>query len=50
MEIDSIKLVDKSIHRVYHTKYIGLTLDAKLTWENHISELVKSLYKYFGIF
>ena len=32
------------------TKYLGLLLDTKLTWENRIQELNKKLVKYTGIF
>ena len=32
------------------TKYLGLLLDSKLTWENHIQELNKKMVKYTGIF
>lgn len=32
------------------TKYVGLNIDEKLTWEHHIKEVCKSLVKYFGIF
>ena len=32
------------------TRYLGLLLDSKLTWENHIQELNKKMVKYTGIF
>ena len=32
------------------TKYLGLILDANLTWKSHIKELNKKLIKYTGIF
>ena len=32
------------------TKYLGLLLDRKLTWENHIQDLNKKLVKYTSIF
>ena len=32
------------------TKYLGLLLNSKLTWENHIQELNKKPVKYTGIF
>ena len=32
------------------TRYFGLLLDHKLTWESHIKELNKKLIKYTGIF
>ena len=33
-----------------NTRYLGLLLDHKLTWESHIKELNKKLVKYTGIF
>ena len=33
-----------------NTRYLGLLLDHKLTWESHIKELNKKLIKYTGIF
>ena len=33
-----------------NTRYLGLLLDHKLTWESHIKELNKKLVKYNGIF
>ena len=32
------------------TKYLGLILDANLTWKSHIKELNKKLIKYTGTF
>ena len=48
--IKEIKVGDDIIPRVSHTKYVGLILDERITWENHISELCKSLTKYFNVF
>lgn len=47
---DRLYLGQEYIPRVTHTKYIGLIFDEKLTWENHIVHLCKSLTKYFSIF
>ena len=33
-----------------NTRYLGLLLDHKLTWDSHIQELNKKLVKYTGIF
>ena len=33
-----------------NTKYLGLLLDHKLTWDCHVKELNKKLVKYMGIF
>ena len=39
-----------TIMRVKSFKYLGLTLDETLNWNEHVNELCKSLMKYFGIF
>ena len=39
-----------TIKRVNSFKYLGLTLDETLHWNDHVNELCKSLVKYFGIF
>ena len=38
-----------SVERVYHTKFLGIVLDYKLTWENHIDYLCNRLSKVCGI-
>ena len=42
IDIDTLKLKET-------TKYLGLLLDSKLTWEDHIQELNKKMVKYTGI-
>ena len=39
-EID-ICIDDKMIKRVYHTKSLGLTIDAPLSWSKHVDEICK---------
>ena len=39
-----------TIKRFNSFKYLGLTLDETLLWNDHVNELSKSLVKYFGIF
>ena len=41
---------NKVIPRQNSAKYIGLTLDSILNWEQHVQEILKSLYKYFSVF
>ena len=38
------------INRVVVTKYLGLSIDEKLYWNDHIKTLGENLIKYFGIF
>ena len=39
-EID-ISIVDRTIKRVDHTKSLGLTIDAQLSWSKHVDEICK---------
>ena len=39
-----------TISKSSSTKYLGLLIDDKLSWSNHINELCNSLVKYIGIF
>ena len=39
-----------SIHRVKSCKYVGLTIDETLSWNEHINNLCKSLTKFFSVF
>ena len=41
---------NEELPRVKVVKYIGLHVDEKLTWKNHIDEVYNSLTKYFSIF
>ena len=40
----------KSINRAKHIKYLGITLDEFLNWNEHVSALCKSLKSFFSIF
>ena len=48
--LDEISVESMTIKRVNSFKYLGLTLDETLHWNDHVNELCKSLVKYFGIF
>ena len=48
--LDEISVESMTIKRVNSFKYLGLTLDETLHWNDHVDELCKSLVKYFGIF
>ena len=39
-EID-ISIDDKTIKRVDHTKSLGLTIDAQLSWSKHVDQICK---------
>ena len=40
-EIDHVSIDDKTIMRVDHTKSLGLTIDAHLSWSKHVDEICK---------
>ena len=47
---DHFNLSNTEIHRTSYTKYLGLLIDDRLAFKNHIDELCNSLAKYAGIF
>ena len=49
-EFVKIKLGSKPITRVNYIKYLGVLVDATLSWKPHITELTKKLARTFGIF
>ena len=40
---------DRPIERVEHTKFLGLILDHKITWKNHINSISNKIAKGIGI-
>ena len=40
---------NKEIYRVSNTKFLGVFVDEKLSWNNHIDNLCKTLSKNIGI-
>ena len=46
---NSVKIGDKEIERVSNTKFIGVNLDEKLTWEKHILMVKSKVAKGLGI-
>ena len=46
-EID-ISIDDKMIKRVDHTKSLGLTIDAQLSWSKHVDEICKKASSAIG--
>ena len=49
-DIQEIKFGDKVVSRQYSARYIGLAMDETLSWDIHVSELLKSLYKFYSLF
>ena len=49
-EFKELEVPNITIHRVHSTKYLGVILDDKLNWQEHVKSVCKSLLKYFGIF
>ncbi len=47
---DQLNFPNISINRVCSSKYIGMIIDDKLTWNSHINYLVRQLVKYIVIF
>ena len=47
---DKIEFLGQEIKRSSHNKYLGITLDENLTWNNHIIELSNKLKRLFHIF
>ena len=48
--LQSLQVGNEVFPRVPVVKYIGMHVDEKLTWKNHIQEVYNSLTKYFSIF
>ena len=46
-EID-ISIDDKTIKRVDHTKSLGLTIDAQISWSKHVDEICKKAFSAIG--
>ena len=47
---DTMALNGQIINRQSCVKYLGLTIDETFNWGQHVSNLAKSLSKYYGIF
>ena len=43
-----ISIDDKMIKRVDHTKSLGLTIDAQLSWSKHVEEICKKASSAIG--
>ena len=48
--IQAMSIGSETITRTKSFKYIGVTLDEKLTWNDHINNICSSLQPFFGIF
>ena len=43
-----ISIDDRTIKRVEHTKSLGLTIDAQLSWSKHVDEISKKVSSAIG--
>ena len=43
-----ISIDDRTIKRVEHTKSLGLTIDAQLSWSKHVDEICKKASSVIG--
>ena len=43
-----ISIDDRTIKRVDHTKSLGLTIDAQLSWSEHVDEICKKASSAIG--
>ena len=46
----TVKINDNTISQTSSTKYLGVYIDDKLTWSNHITNLEKTISRSVGIF
>ena len=44
----NISIDDRTIKRVDHTKSLGLTIDAQLSWSKHVDEISKKVSSAIG--
>ena len=44
----NIKLEDQVISKVEHAKSLGLIIDSRLSWSNHVNELCKKVTSAIG--
>ena len=49
-DIDIISFGNHTIQRTAYCKYIGVTIDETLSWNQHVETILKALQKYYGIF
>ena len=47
-EETNISIDDRTIRRVDHTKSLGLTIDAQLSWSKHVDEISKKVSSAIG--
>jgi hypothetical protein len=46
----NLSLNNHQVHKVSHSRYLGVTIDENLSWKPHIKELCLDLRRYIGIF
>ena len=47
-ELPKLRLEGRVLERVYETKYLGITLDHKLTWTPHINNKITQAKGFIG--
>ncbi|XP_040073450.1 uncharacterized protein LOC115331535, partial [Ixodes scapularis] len=45
LNIPQLSFASINITRVYHTKFLGLTLDHQLTWHQHVKDTTNKIYR-----
>jgi len=45
----NIEIDGKKINRVFHAKFLGVTIDSKLNWHQHIQLVCKKVFRNLGV-
>ena len=45
-----LKIGDAVLHQVEHSKYLGVVIDANLSWQQHVEYIYKKIIKFTSIF
>ena len=47
-ELQLIRIEHQIIKQVEHTKYLGVIIDAQVTWSKHVEEICKKIFSAIG--